>query len=788
MFKNYALVALRTLRKHLGYSTINITGLAVGMACCLLIFSYIHHEQGYDQHHPDADRIYRIYREAREPSGAVQRGATTPYRLTEMVQENIPQAEAVVRLAKNRRLFQSADHSFSEPRFFLADSSVFDVFAFDFLRGDVAALREPYSLVLTASTAQKYFGDRDPLGQTLLMDNEHAFTITAVVADLPVQSHFHFDLLASIESTKDRYSRTMFESMGAVWTYTYVRLTEGSAPGNVEAQLDQMLAPLLPPGFDLQLKLQPLTDIHLHSDLGSEIEANGDARTVFAFGLIAAFILLIACINFMNLATARSAWRAKEVGVRKVVGAYRGRLIGQFLGESVLMSVLAGGLALGLAYLLLPLFNHLTGTPLTLALTPGAWAAGVALVLGVGLLAGSYPAFYLSAFRPAQVLKGRGAAQAGSVVWLRKGLVTFQFAITICLFIGTAVVYQQLGYMQEKRLGFDKEQVVVLPLRGDARENPAPLRQTLLQEPAVANVSVASNVPPDGLNRWWIKRPGTPQEDAQLTRIIAADPDYVATLGLTLAAGRNFDRSRPADLREGILLNEAAVRSFGLDDPLGQQLEMTTVARTGTVIGVVEDFHFASLHETIQPVVLVVVPGWNSKLAIRLRPGDLPGTLAMLERRWEQHVPDWPFAYSFLDESFDAQYRAEQRLSEALGAFAGLAILIACLGLLGLIAFAAERRTKEIGVRKVLGASVPHLVGLLTREFVGLVGVAFLVAAPLAYFAMTTWLEGFAYRIDVGLGTLVLAGVGAIVLAGLTVSYQALRAAMGDPIRALRYE
>ncbi|MFQ5569488.1 MAG: ABC transporter permease [Rhodothermales bacterium] len=801
MLTNYLKIALRNLRKHTGYSFINISGLAVGIACCVLIALYIQDERGYDRFHENADAIYRVVRERLVSENEWGRKAATPWKLGPLLQADFPQIQKTVRIASQERMvrYEAAQHT--EERFFLADSVFFDVFTFPLVQGDPGTvLREPFSVVLTETTARKYFGEENPVGKVLTIDNEYDFTVTGVARDVPPRSHFHFDFLASLHSAETMYAGNseLFESWGAIWLYTYLLLDKSTDPAALYAQFDDFIrrhaADVYQPG-QLRLPLQPLTDIHLHSNYDGEIEANGDATTLSLFALIAVFILCIACINFMNLATARSAWRAREISVRKVVGAHRLNLVGQFLGESILLSLLALVLAVMLVEMLLPLFNDVTGKALSIDYAGNLLFLGVLVgaALLVGLAAGSYPAFYLSAFRPVAVLKGNAAAggQRGAAR-LRRGLVVFQFAITIVLLIATAVVYRQLQYVQHKKLGFDKEHLIMVYLNHDrAQSDYALFKEAFAQHPGVTRIAAASNAPPDGLNTWGIAWEGKPDNLQTSIRVMAVDYDFVETLGLELAEGRSFSETFPTDAQEAFLVNEAAVRQFGFEESIGQPLDFSVGSyfhKAGTIIGVVKDFHLASLHEEIHPVMLNIHPRWYDQLLVRIRPGAAREVLAFLEQQWTARAPEWPFEYAFLDTRLDALYRAEQRLRTAFGYFAGLAVLIACLGLFGLAAYSAEQRTKEIGIRKVFGAPVPGIVALLSIDFLKLVAVAFIVAVPVTYFAMQRWLESFAYRITIGPWVFVAAGLLALGIALLTVSYQSIKAALADPIQSLRYE
>ena len=656
----------------------------------------------------------------------------------------------------------------------------------------------------TASTARKYFGDEDPLGQVLSYEGRRDFEITGVIEDIPENAHFHADFFASYSTLKTFMPWTQQE-----WhwppTYTYLLLAGEVEAASVEAQLPAFI---LQHGGEQQaaqrsFHLQPLTDIHLRSQREDELAPNSDIAYVYLFSAIAFFILLIACINFMNLTTARSANRAREVSMRKVMGARRLQLVRQFLSEAILQAAVAMVLALVLVELSMPAFNALSGKALAFQLFSG-WLIPVALigiVLLIGVLAGSYPAFYLSAFQPVRVLKGttdRGGSRAAR---LRKSLVVFQFAVSCALIIGTGVVYSQLTFMQNKKLGFDKEHVITIDLIDYPDQlNYERLKEIVLQHPDVVSVTASSTIPGrEAPSNYPIVPEGTPDENSSSIPTLAVDHDFVETFKLELAAGRAFSKAFPSDTAEAILLNETALRKLGwAAAPLGKKITLSYdhpalgfTRKEGVVVGVLTDFHYASLRREIDPILLHLLPPsqFFSYLSVRIRPNDIPATLAFLEEQWNAYTTvGYPFSYAFMDEEFDALYRAEERFSNIVAYFSLLAMVIAGLGLFGLAAFTAERRTKEIGVRKTMGASVTSIVVLLSKDFLKLVGLAFVVAAPLAYFAMNRWLDAFAYQVDLSWWIFLITGLAALGIALLAVGYQAIRAALADPVKALRYE
>ena len=809
MLKNYLKIALRNLRKHKAYSLINVAGLAIGLACFTLIVLFVQDELSYDRYHPDADRLYRIAIEIEASEGAT-RNAQSPPLWTTALLESYPEVEKAVRFKPPRQtwMVRYQDRQFSEKTWVFADSSVFEVFGVNLRRGTPeTALTAPFTVVISEAMVEKYFRDEDPIGKTITIDNQYDFAVTGVFEDVPDNTHFHFDFLASFVSMNDPQTLYLLNVLEFPFpfSYNYVLLEEGATKEAFEAKMPGFIEAHVPPQFlqggrQMRAFLQPITDIHLHSTLENEIEANGDASVVYIFLAVGLFILLIACVNFMNLATARSASRAKEVGMRKVVGAQRRHLIGQFLGESALLALVALVLAMVLVALALPTFGSLTGKAITIGtlIAPTFVLALIGVALTVGLLAGSYPAFFLSAFRPAAVLKGELRAGAGRGTWLRKGLIVFQFFISIGLIIGTGIVYNQMQYARDKKLGFDKEHVVVVQMTDpNASRHYQSFKDAVLQHPNVLNVSAGFSTPGGLIGQATMRPFEDSQEQSWQMLTYFTDFDFVETMGMEIAAGRDFSTAFSTDSTNAMLINETAARAFGWHDPnnaVGKDIVFAgNNAQPIRVIGVVKDFHSQSVREKIAPTVIGFggqgTPQWFFAF-VRIQPGDIPGTIASLEQTFEQVIPGYAFLYSFLDEDFEKLYKSEAVLGSLLGYFALLTIFIACLGLFGLASFTAEQRTKEIGVRKTLGASVGNIIVLLSKEFTTLVVIAFVVAAPAALWAMTQWLEGFAYSMDlVGAWWIFLgAGAAALLIAWLTVGYQSIRAALTNPVEALRYE
>ena len=796
MLNNYLKTALRNLYKYRGFSFINLLGLAVGMACCVLILLYVQDELSFDRYHEHADRIYRVTREWFNEDGtsSLHLGHVAPP-IAPLLVNDFPDIQEAVRIqTPGRMLCSREDKHFIEEDIIFADENLFSLFSFTLRAGDPAtALRDPFSVLLTPETARRYFGDADPLGQTLKFANRVDAKITGVVEPAPANSHFHFDIVGSLSTLRKLYGQREFENWGSNNYATYLLLPEGYDMARLAAQIPAFLDRHRGENAHRAnaLHFQRLTDIHLRSHLDSEIEANGDITYVYVFSAVALFVLLIACINFMNLSTARSSVRAREVGLRKVVGAQRGHLIRQFLGESVLLAFFSLLLCVAVVKLVLPPFSRFVNRTLTLnpLQDPGLLLGLLGLTILVGLVAGSYPALYLSGFQPSGVLKGiRGSARRGSR--FRTVLVVFQFSVTIVLLVSVSVVYRQLHFSRSKSLGFQQEQIVVLPTSAAIRQRFDSLSTQWLSHPGIRSAAASRRVPSDRLL------------DSSGARVISADGempvnfriafvrvshDFIPTYGMEMASGRNFSREFPTDLKEAFILNEEAVRKIGwtAENALGRSFKYGS--RTGAIIGVVKDFHFESLHQPIAPLVLYLQPDYRH-VSLRLRPENIPQTMAYLKDRWSELRPNYPFDYFFIDENFDSLYRSEERLGQIFGVFSLLAVGIACLGLLGLASFSAERRIKEIGIRKVLGAAMPGLLLLLSRDFTRWVLAANLIAWPLAYLIMGRWLQNFAYRVGLRLTDFILAGVLAFAVALLTVSFQTVKAALGNPIDSLRYE
>lgn len=796
MLKNYLVVALRSLRRQKGYAALNVAGLAVGMACVVLIGLYVRDELSYDRFHAHADRIVRLSVDF-VVEGEVSENVSSQGLLAPALEADLPEVERAVRIIGDTPVFAAGGQLFEEAAVVYADPGLFEVFdGLRLLRGDRATvLAEPGSLVLSERLARKYFGESDPVGRTI-MDRGQALTVTGVMADVPPQSTLRLDGAIALATATD--PGWWYQNWLSVNFTTYALLEEGTALDAFRAKLPafarrQAGDELREAEQGMVFHAERLIDLHLRS---SRAESTGSLPRLLTLGAVALFVLLIACVNFTNLATARSVERAKEVGVRKTMGAGRGGLAVQFLAEVVVLSMLALVVALGLVQLALPPFETLAGKVLSLrGLGPGLIVL-VGLALVTGLLAGVYPALALSRFQPVQVLRGRFSGGRQGVA-LRRGLVVLQFGISVALIAATAVVYNQLRYLQERDLGFDAGsaetgQLVTLGFGGDEGvvERLAAIKARFESHPAVLGVASSLTVPVGGHPEagGTIGRPGGGMRDFTVEAYLV-DTAFVDVYGMALVAGRKPGAETTSDSLAGYVLNETAVRAAGYPGPeavLGTRASFWGI--DGEVVGVVRDFHTRGLQEPVAPLALVATDEYQSVLTLRVQTASLPQTMRELEATWREVAPQRPFTVEFLDAAFGAQYDAERRFGRVFGVFAGLAIAVACLGLFGLAAYTAQQRTKEIGIRKTLGASVGGLVVLLTKDTVALVAVAFTLAVPAVYVGMGRWLDGFAYRTEIGPGVFVGAGLLVLVVALLTVSGQALRAASIDPVKSLRYE
>lgn len=788
MWTNYATVAVRVLRKQRSFSVINLLGLAVGLACTFFITQYVRHERSFDSYHEDAHLIYRMIadNEGDEYDGIAKINGAWGVR----ADKDIPAIESIARFTFfGQAQFEVGDRKEYVSGGFFADSTTFDVFSWSVELGDAqTALVEPNSIVLTRSLASSWFGEEDPRGRQITINGSLEVVVTAVMEDVPENSHFRFPFLVSYASyTDERHDGWV------AWNqyYTYLKLADGANPVAVGEEATSMLGRHMTSeeanAFG-KVKLQPLSDIYLRSHMFREIAATGNERSVSILMMLGLFILFLAAINFINLSTARSSLRAREVGVRKNLGARKGNLIGQFLSESVLMVLFAALLAAGLVVASYGWFNDISGKTFSLSQLFSADILPLALgsLLVLGLLSGLYPAFVLSSFNPLHVMKGQTAMGKG--LGMRRSLVVVQFAISAALIMGTALVGGQMKYVRTLELGFEKENIVGIPFRDpELLSVRQAIRDEMARVPGVESIALSANRPGGGDYGIPIEIPGLTREETPPVRMLVADYDYTKVYGIELVDGRTFSPEFPSDENSGVLINETLVRELGWEDPIGMAINMPAVGRAFEVIGVMKDFHFRSLHESITPLILFMAPDeWYSMLNVRIGPENLTSTLEALAAIYERYDVNNPMAYSFMDETLNELYLADQRIAELLSVFTWLAILIACLGLFGLTAFTAEQRRAEIGVRKVLGASASQIVALLSKEIAVLVGIAVLLAIPFVVYSGQQWLDSFAYSTGIGVSTIGLGILITALFAFATTGLQAYKAARMNPVRAIR--
>ncbi len=796
MFKNYLKIAFRNISRYKGYSFINIFGLAIAVICCIFIFLYVHHEMSYDRYHKDHDRIFRVAEDIQTKTANRIFAPVSPP-LAPALKENFPQVEYAGRIMNlPSGLVKYKDKIFYENNVFTADQDILHIFTIPFLKGNPSeALARPRTLVVTEEMAAKYFGNDDPLGKTLKLNNRE-YEITGVVDNPPANTHWKYNIIISFK-TLEKWSGLY--NWYATMTYTYVKLSAGADVKSFEEQMQHLAhkyvgETLKEWGDVYRYFLQPISDIHLYSHIRYEIEPPGNANMIIIFSTVGLLVLLIACFNFINLTTARSANRAKEVGLRKVVGGQRKQLILQFVGESFISALIALITAMSFSGLIMPLFNKLLGTQFTsssLYQLP-VLAVMLVLVLFIGLAGGLYPAFILSGFKPVSVLKASlGTGSTKSL--LRRVLVVLQFSISIILIIGTIGVHQQLQFMKHRYLGFDKEQKLVIPFRGGIRinKNYHMIKGQYLQHSGILNAAVSSHVPGGGVNNYAIKLVGEENDRNQSMFHLYFDPDFIPNYNIKMIAGRAFDREIQTDEGKTCLINRAAIKAFGWnlpDQAIGKILRTGNGGRDIRIIGVIENFHYRGLQYEVEPLVMEWNPKQFSSMTLTINTENLGDTLAFAEKTWKSLFPGHPFEYYFLDDSFNEQYLAEERTGALFGVFTILGQFIACLGLLGLAAFTTRQRTKEIGVRKVLGASIPGITFLISKEFLKWVVLANIIAWPVAYIAMNQWLGSFAYRAPIGIWSFIVSALLALLIAIITVSYQSIRAAAANPMEALRYE
>ncbi len=795
MFKNYLKIALRNIKRHKGYSFINIAGLSVGITCCILITLWVWNEMSYDRFHTNIHELIRVVRSERSLDGTVNRFAGTPRPVGPAFKEAYPEIKDFARFypyALERALLQYGDKKFYEDGFSFADPSFFTLFTFPFITGDPeTALSDPHSVVVTESMAKKYFGIDNPLGKTLTFKNWKDFVVSGVVEDIPDNSHIQFDFISPIETLFERYNWMKGWRIPHFFTYL---LLEKKVSVLVLAPKVQDYAGIGDPeiyqSLGLRFELQPVEDIHLLSNYQFELGGPSKFKSEYLtfFSITAVFVLIIACINFVNLTTARSANRAKEIGIRKVNGAHRADISRQFFGESLFMSLLSMVFAVLLALLLLPVFNSLAGKDLDMSvfLNMGILLIILAIAVLTGILSGLYPALTLSSFHPVRVLRG-GHSKGTKSPFFRRFLVIVQFTLSLILVIGTAIVYKQLAYMQNMALGFEKDAILYFAQQGNLKREYGAFKNELLQNSTVLGVTASSDVPLHTSNLTIIKDwQGSSAEDQALMNYYSVDSDFIETFGIEMAEGRDFSSDFLTDTTEGYIVNEEAVKQMGMTSPLGKRFSFWN--RQGRIIGVMKDFNFKSLHFAIEPLLLRIDPRFDKYVFVRLRSERIETSLKAVENLYKRFNPEYPFEFKFLDEEINQLYLTEKRMKQIFQCFAGLAIFISCIGLFGLSAYMAERRTKEIGVRRTLGSSVSGIILLLSKDFTKWCLISNVFSWPVAFVVMNIWLNNFAFRTPIRVWIFILSGLLAFSIALITVSYHSIKAAVANPVESLRHE
>jgi putative ABC transport system permease protein len=789
MFKNYMKVTLRTIRRQKGFSFINIFGLAVGMACVIIILLWVKYELSFDKHHEKAERIFRVASESHAYPPPVKVVVTPPPMAQAFVQE-FPEIEASARLSRGggNKLFSFGDKHFLEA-YYAVDPSFFEIFTFDFVEGDAdRALSDPYSIVLSEDQARKIFGNQNPMGKIIQFDEKTDLTVVGIIKNIPLNSHLTRDIFIPFETWGKLYEEPLHH--WEYWSfYTYILLKP-----DVSSQAMETKFPAFSEKHGIpkqKLFLQPLLSIHLHSHFLGEISPNTHVFTLLLFGSIALLILIIACINYMNITTARASIRLKEVGTRKVVGAHRSQIARQFLGESIIMALFSLIFSFFLVHLFLPFFNSLAERHLTLnsdillQILPGI----LLLILFVGMFAGSYPAIMLSTFRPITVLRG-GGGKGSQKKRFRNVLVIVQFSVSLILIIATFLVKNQLDFIRDKEIGFDRDQIVVVPLlEPKIRQNVGPILEELKKSPKIRYAASSMHLPNDVGASTTMKWLGKPDDSQIWVKVSEVGYDFTELYGIEIVKGRSFSQEFPSDENGAFLVNESAVKIIGDDFRLGIGLShWGSPEPSGQIVGVMKDFHLNSLHEEIKPLYFYLNPDRGQHLSIKIQGGSIPETISFIQETMGKFSPHYPFEYRFFDDIFNAAYIEEQKMESMFGTFASIAILIACMGVFGLSAFLADQKRKEIGIRKVLGASVSNIVYLLSRDLIRLVLVANIIGWPIAYYAMTRWLQNFAYRTHISLMTFLFAATLTLTVTIGTVSYQAIKAALAMPADSLNYE
>jgi len=806
MFKNYLKTAIRNLLRYKGFAIINISSLIIGIIGCLVIGLFVWDEWQYDKNIPGGENVYRVY-EQRKDNDNITYAAISAPAFASFLERTYPEVDTTTRMLMSidKFLMEVGEKRNYEEKGWFVESSFFQVFPLKFSKGDPAtALNEPKTIVLTEELSKKYFNNEDPINKTLYIDKD-TVTVKGVLAKLPDHFHLDFHYLVSLQTTgipKERMERWTWHQF-----YTYVKLKPGTnvqqLQDKFQAHMKKEIFPTLTQAGSTFLPFfQPLKDIHLQSaDFIYDNAVRGNQTYVKALTIIALFVLVIACFNFVNLATARSFRRAKEIGVRKVIGAERKQLIMQFIGETILLSVLSMLLAIVATILIVPLLNQFTGKSIQFNPFANPILGLIILAAGIviGMIAGIYPALVLSGFQPIKVLKNMKLVGSGSGAWLRQALVVIQFSLSVLLIVSTTIVYRQTQFLNNTNIGFNKEQVVYFQVRGDLEKNLEAFKSELKRSPGIVSITSGYGLPGDLYAGDGVKTTGADGEKDRSANVFIGDHDYAKTLGLRIIAGRDFSKDMATDENEAFLINETAVKEWGFGTPgkaIGQKIswdkwspkDTLNKVKRGQVIGVVEDFHYKSLHEKVTASVIQIYPQVVFAVAVKLKTADIKNTIAYINNAWGKFVPGFPLDYKFMDETYAKMYKAEAKLSDLLWIFTIMAIVVGCMGLFGLAAFSAEQRTKELGIRKVLGANAFDIVGLLSKNFLVLVMIASLIAFPIAWWAMNSWLKDFPYRVSISWWVFGIAIIAALAVALLTVSFQAIKAALTNPVKSLRTE
>ncbi|MCP4724995.1 MAG: hypothetical protein GY863_08170 [bacterium] len=802
MFKNYLKVIFRNIKRNKGYSFLNITGLVIGISCSILIFLYIQFELSYDRYHENADDIYRVLiRQPGESFQGVDMYNTSPPPLKAAILNDYPEIKSAARIIKIEQLFKSNDNTNLEREFFIVDPEFLQIFTYPLITGDPeTALNEPFSILMTEEMAEKYFGDDDPIGQILNVDGKYEYKVTGILKNIPDNSHFKFDFLGSFNTLYTTFSNrdaNFFTDWNKYLFKTYFQVNPNIDPEEFNSRFPVNVGKYRGRATSDEIHIQPLTGIHLSGNVNRELENNSDIRYIYLFSAVAFLIVLIACFNYMNLCTAHSVKRLKEVGIRKVAGAGRYTLMLQFIGESLIITILSVLISILTVKMFLPEFSAFIGQDLNNNfLSNGALVLTlVSLTIFTGIVSGGYPAFFLSSYKPVNMVKGIYISNSGKnkSSALRNTLVVIQFVITIVMIISTITIYNQLNFIRDKNLGFQKDYIVTIPIHDKyLRDNYEVLKKELIQYTEILNVSASNHLPSAIISSGGASWAGKTRENSIDFKLAVVDHDFLDFYEIELLNGRDFSEEISTDVEQAYILNESAVKSIGWEEPIGKRFNFQRNIN-GQVVGVVKNFHCSSLHQKIEPLVIGLIKPeswwWSAQyLSVKISSEDISGTLALIEEKYKEFSTEYPFSFSFLDDNINTMYRLEQKLGQSFIYFSIIAILIASLGLFGLVSLTAEQKTKEIGIRRALGASASSIVLSLGGEFIRWIAVATIFAWPLGYIAMNSWLQNFAYKTDISMFALLFSAAITIIIAAITISTKTFKAARTNPVDSLRYE